>query len=104
MASQKYFDTITPFPSDLPTIDFKEIPISGLMSGDPKAAKDLLEACKDLGFFLLELSGKEFGEQIVKEVDAVFDHCKENFNQSDEIKKAFPIVVGKNPLGCVISI
>lgn len=69
------------------------------MSGDPKVAGDLFEACKDLGFFLLDLSGGALGEEIIAEVDAMFDLSTANFNQSEEIKQAFPIVVGKNPLG-----
>lgn len=99
MASQKQFEAIPPFPDDLPTIDFKSIPLSGLMSGDPKAARDLFEASKVLGFFLLDLNGDALGEEIIAEIDTMFDLSKANFNQPEEVKAGFPIVPGKNPLG-----
>lgn len=69
MASEKLFENIPPFPDDIPTAPIASISLSALRSGDESTARNLLEACQKLGFFLLDLRGDALGETLVTEID-----------------------------------
>lgn len=72
MASQKLFQAIPAFPDDVPTAPMSTISLAKLNSGDEAAARDLLTACQELGFFLLDLNGDALGNELVDTIDQLF--------------------------------
>lgn len=72
MASTELFEAIPPFPGDIPTASMSTISLAGLKSGDEAAAKNLLAACQELGFFLLDLSEDNLGKELIEDIDQLF--------------------------------
>ena len=73
MVSQKLFDSLPPFPKDILTADVPKFSLAKLSSGDSTYARKLFETCRTTGFFLLEMGGEETGDNMIKEIDAMFD-------------------------------
>ena len=69
MASEKLFENIPSFPDDIPIAPISSISLSELRTGDQATARRLLEACQELGFFLLDLRGDALGDRLVAEID-----------------------------------
>ncbi|KAI1414510.1 Clavaminate synthase-like protein [Hypoxylon sp. FL1857] len=80
MASEELFKDIPPFPEDVPTASMSTISLKSLRSGEQGAAKDVLEACQELGFFLLDLRGDDAGKTLTQEIDHLFGLCKDLMN------------------------
>lgn len=99
MASAKKFESIPPFPEDLPTIEIPAVPLGGLLSGDPAVATNIFNACKDIGFFLVDLSNDETGQKITSEVDQIFDLAKDTMTSSEQVKKDYHAVPGQGIVG-----
>ncbi|KAK7701640.1 hypothetical protein SLS64_010088 [Diaporthe eres] len=72
MASQKLFQAIPAFPDDIHTASMSTISLEKLNSGDEAAARDLLAACQELGFFLLDLNGDTLGNELIDIIDQLF--------------------------------
>ena len=89
MASQKLFDSLPPFPEDIPTADVRKFSLAKLSSGDPTYARKLFETCRTTGFFLLEMGGEETGDSLIKEVDAMFDITKDIFDLDTKEKSKY---------------
>ena len=73
MVSQKFFDSLPPFPKDIPTADVPKFSLAKLSSGDSTYARKLFETCRTTGFFLLEMGGDESGDDMIKDIDAMFN-------------------------------
>jgi isopenicillin N synthase-like dioxygenase len=89
MASAKLFETIPAFPDDVPTAPMHTISLAELSAGNKSVANDVLAACQELGFFLLDLRGDQLGESVIKEVDELFEAGKDIMNLPDEVKDNF---------------
>lgn len=61
MASEKSFKAAPPFPDDVPVIPMNTISLAALHSEDEAIAINVLAACRELGFFLLDLRGDALG-------------------------------------------
>lgn len=72
MASQKLFQAIPAFPDDIPTASMSTISLAELNSGNEAAARSLLTACQELGFFLLDLNGDALGTDLIDIIDQLF--------------------------------
>ena len=66
---QTAHDSYPPFPTDIRTAPLVSISLSKLQHGDEAESAAFYTACKDLGFFYLELSGTEVGEAIIAEAE-----------------------------------
>lgn len=66
-------DLYPPFPDspEFPTIDLETISLAKLQNGDPSELDRVFEACKNWGFFYLELPGCEQGETIANGADDI---------------------------------
>jgi isopenicillin N synthase-like dioxygenase len=102
MASQALFDAALPFPTDVATAQMRTVPLSQLSAGDVEAARTVLISCQDMGFFFLDLSGDELGEQMVEDVDRLFVAGKEIMYLPDHIKKEYAVNPPKSFLGYVL--
>ena len=73
MVSQEMFTRLPPFPEDVSIADVPKFSLSGLSSGGSTYARKMFETCRTTGFFLLDMGGEETGDNIIKEIDAIFD-------------------------------
>lgn len=89
MASQKLFQAIPPFPDDIPTASLGTISLARLMSGDEAAARSVLTACQDLGFFLLDLNDDTMGKELIEEIDQLFLVGKELMDLPVAVKEQY---------------
>ena len=80
MVSQKLFDSLPPFPKDVPTADVPKFSLAKLSTADSTYARKLFETCRTTGFFLLEMGGDETGDEMIKEIDAMFDITNDVFD------------------------
>src|SRR5579871_1760348 len=67
------FTNIPPFPTDVPTAPLVRLSLSRLRSYDKEESERLFTACKELGFFYLDLSSDDAGEQVLSEADQLFN-------------------------------
>ena len=65
------FPHLTPFPDDVPTAPLLRLSLSKLRN-DPAESDRLFSASKDLGFFYLDLTGDDGGEELLDEADKFF--------------------------------
>ncbi|OKL64267.1 hypothetical protein UA08_00933 [Talaromyces atroroseus] len=87
MASKTLFEATPPFPDDLqPVAEIATISLAKLVADDASEAQTMLDACRHLGFFLLDLSRDTVGEEMIKEVDQVFEMVRETMDLSTEEK------------------
>ncbi|KAH8692773.1 hypothetical protein BGW36DRAFT_418938 [Talaromyces proteolyticus] len=90
MASTEYFASQAVFPDDLqPIAQMATISLARLVAGSTAEADVVLHACRKLGFFLLDLTGNSIGEQMIAEVDAMFDVVRQTMELSMAEKKKF---------------
>ena len=96
MVSQKLFDALPSFP-DVLTADVPKFSLSRLSSGDSAYAHKVFETCCTTGFFLLEM-----GDDMVKEIDAMFDISNNVFDLEIEEKIRYAQNASKGKFtGCV---
>ena len=83
------FNTKPPFPNDVPIAKLKRISLAQLRTHDKVESEALFDACKQDGFFLLDLRGDEKGEKILTEAGSLFDVGKILFDLPYEVKMEF---------------
>ncbi|OTA94408.1 hypothetical protein M434DRAFT_383858 [Hypoxylon sp. CO27-5] len=99
MASEELFEDVPPFPDNIPTASMSIIPLESLRSGENATAKDVLGACQELGFFLLDLRGDDTGKALVQEIDHLFGLCKDLMNVPAEVKMKYQHDIPRTFLG-----
>ena len=88
MPTQKYFDKYPSFPSDVPTAQLPRLSFSKLLDDDTNESDALFNACRSMGFFLLDFEGCSEGEGFLKRAGAMFDLNEEvNAMEVDELMK-----------------
>lgn len=70
-----------------------------LRSGEKATNGDVFEACRTLGFFLLDLHGDEAGKELMRDIDHLFGLCKDLMNLPDDIKEKYQHDIPKSFLG-----
>lgn len=88
-----------PFPNDVPTAPLLRISLNKLMNNDPDESSHLFTACKDLGFFYLDLSGTPQGQSILEDADKLFDVGKELYDLPLEEKQRYNVSVQTSFMG-----
>ena len=66
----KVFNDLPPFPDDVPTAPLLRLSYSKLLNRDTAEIERFVQACEDLGFFYLDLSGP--GDAILDDADKLF--------------------------------
>lgn len=89
MASQKSFQAIPAFPDDIPTASMSTISLAKLNSGDEAAARSLLTACQELGFFLLDLNDDALGNELIDIIDQLFVAGKDIMDLPQDEKEQY---------------
>ena len=101
MASQRFFSTLPPFP-DVPTADIPRYSLSRLSSGDPTYAHEVFKTCCTTGFFLLDMSGEETGDDAIREIDEIVNISMKVFDLDIEEKRKYAQDDAKGKFtGCV---
>ncbi len=78
--------------------------MSRISSDDAGYAHEVFETCRTTGFFLLELGGEEIGDNLIKEIDAMFDISNDVFDLEVEEKIEYAEDYSRGKLtGCVTS-
>ncbi|PYH99981.1 oxidoreductase [Aspergillus ellipticus CBS 707.79] len=73
MPTSKYFDQCPPFPSDVPRADIPTLSFRALQNNSAVESEKLFNACQEFGFFLLNLTDSEAGEQLLQNAGAMID-------------------------------
>ena len=89
MASASRFSQAPPFPDDVPTANMLKISLAKLHAGDQAEAERMFDACRSLGFFLLDLSGDSRGEKLVRDIDRLLDIATDVMQLGMEKKMKF---------------
>jgi isopenicillin N synthase-like dioxygenase len=77
------------FPEDIKTAPLVSVSFKDLEDSDANASTALFKACKELGFFYLDLFGSELGETIIKEAEKLNTLQKEFFELPNEVKDVY---------------
>jgi hypothetical protein len=80
---------LPPFPDDIKTAPLVSVPFKDLENNDSNASATLFKACKELGFFYLDLFGSELGEKIIKEAEKLNTLQQEFFELPNEVKDIY---------------
>jgi isopenicillin N synthase-like dioxygenase len=81
--------TLPPFPMDIPTAPLVSISLSKLENHNLEESTSFYKACRDLGFFYLDLNGSSLGESIVTEAEELNVVQKEFFNLPNDVKDLY---------------
>lgn len=77
------------FSNDIKTAPLVSVKFEDLEKGDRDASAALFKACKELGFFYLDLLGSELGEKIVAEAERLNKVQQEFFRLPSEVKDVY---------------
>lgn len=102
MASAKVFQAFPAFPDGIPTAPISTISLARLSSGDKAAARSLLAACQELGFFLLDLSEDKSGKELTELIDQLFSLGKEIMDLPVAVKEKYLHDAPRSFLGYVL--
>lgn len=99
-ASEFTPEAYPPFPvdGDFPTIDLETISLQKIQSGDESEQTRMFEACKDWGFFYLELPGATEGDTIAEKANDVARVAEQIFQLPVEEKLKYSLT-GKDLFG-----
>lgn len=95
MPTAKYFSRYPAFPQHVPVMDLPRISLAKLANDDGESAQ-LFRACKETGFFLLDLRDTDEGETMLNDAEAKYDLSEKVFDidQAELTKHAFTIPGG----------
>ena len=82
MPTEELLKTVPHFPENVPTARLSRISLTKIISGDLLESEVLFQACKNDGFFLLDLYGSQ-GENLLKQVDKLFEMNKDMFDEGE---------------------
>ncbi|KAL7425264.1 hypothetical protein Q5752_000952 [Cryptotrichosporon argae] len=78
-----------PFPAGARTAPLVSVSLAALEAGDAAASAAFFAACKELGFFYLDLLGSELGEAIVRESEELHALQQEFFRLPFDVKNQY---------------
>ena len=82
--------SLPPFPEDdVKTAPLVSVSLAKLEANDKDASDAFFKACKDLGFFYLDMVGSTLGECIVREAEELNKVQKEFFKLPNEVKDVY---------------
>jgi isopenicillin N synthase-like dioxygenase len=79
MPTAEYFAQCPPFPEDTDVVDLPRISLGSLRSDATEGGK-LLTACREWGFFLLQLDSCDNGDALLKDAETMFNLTEELFS------------------------
>ncbi len=82
-------NTLPPFPGDIRTAPLVSISLAKLENGDEAESKAFYEACKNLGFFYLDMMDSNLGVTMVEEAEKLHEIQQEVFRLPKEEKDRY---------------
>lgn len=91
MPTTDYFNRFPPFPNDIPIARLPRVSFGKLLADDAAESEQLFRACRENGFFLVDLRGSGEGETMLKDAETAFDLSEKIFeiDQQELAKDAF---------------
>jgi isopenicillin N synthase-like dioxygenase len=89
MASVSHFKEYPAFPNNIRSASMTKISLKKLRENNKSTCQDMFQACRTLGFFLLDLSGDQQGEEFVSVIDAVLRLTKDVMALDQEEKMRY---------------
>ncbi|RAK93869.1 oxidoreductase [Aspergillus costaricaensis CBS 115574] len=83
--------SLPPFPSSVPTAPLLRLSLSKLQAHDVTETHNLLQACKDIGFFYLDLRDTEEGTNLLNHADKLFPIGERLFDLPLDEKKKYDL-------------
>jgi isopenicillin N synthase-like dioxygenase len=80
---------LPPFPNNVKTAPLVSVKFEVLQKGDREASATVFNACKELGFFYLDLFGSELGENIVAEAEKLNKFQQQFFDLPNAVKDVY---------------
>lgn len=77
---------LPPFPTDIPTAKVNNISHAALCQGDSAALLALLNSARTTGFFRLDLTDTEHGQQFLDSSEKMFDLAAKVFDLPVDVK------------------
>jgi len=99
MVSTDLFSSYPPFPHNVPTASVAKISFAKLAAGDGTEALRMFDACRSLGFFLMDLQDEPSAERFLRAIDSTFEVAKQVFDLSSEEKAKYSLVPPVKLLG-----
>jgi hypothetical protein len=96
-APQQAYSDAPAFPDNVPTAPLLRLSLAKLLDRNPAEVKRFINACEDLGFFYLDLSGP--GDPILADADQLFKVGEELFELPLEEKKQYDFSEKKSYFG-----
>ncbi|GKZ24016.1 hypothetical protein AbraIFM66951_010514 [Aspergillus brasiliensis] len=82
---------LPPFPSNIPTAPLLRLSLSKLQARDTTETHNLLQACKDIGFFYLDLQDTNEGTNLLHNADKLFPIGERLFDLPLDEKKKYDL-------------
>ncbi|KAF1934441.1 Clavaminate synthase-like protein [Didymella exigua CBS 183.55] len=79
------WDKLPAFPSDIETIEFDTISLKALQAREGATIRKIIDSCKTVGFFRIDLSDTKDGMQMLAAANEMFKLSQETFSLPDEI-------------------
>lgn len=92
-------NNLPPFPSDVPTAPLLRLSLSKLQAHDITETHNLLQACKDIGFFYLDLRDSNEGTNLLNNADKLFPVGERLFDLPLDEKKKYDLASQKSYYG-----
>lgn len=80
---------LPPFPDSIKTAPLVSVSFESLEKGDGEASATFFKACKELGFFYLDLVGSELGENIIAEAEKLNRVQQDFFKLPNGVKDVY---------------
>ncbi|KAJ5377288.1 uncharacterized protein N7496_004697 [Penicillium cataractarum] len=84
MPTSRYFDPCPPFPKDVPVLEIPQISFQQLQNGNHETTVSMFEACREYGFFLLDLIHSDEGATLLQDAEKMFELTTETFALGSE--------------------
>lgn len=99
MASESEFACVPPWPSDIPTLELPRVSLYRLRARDTDEEAHVFQSCRQLGFFLLDLSDDDVGTDLMAHIAKVLHLTRAFYAQADDAKLAYAVDPPERLLG-----
>lgn len=91
MPTASHFNRYPPFPENVPVAHLPRVSLAKLVANDDAESAQLFRACRETGFFLVDLRGSGEGETMLKDAELAFDWSEKIYqiDQEELMRHAF---------------
>jgi hypothetical protein len=101
MPTEKLFSQCPEFPSTVPVADLPILLLDKLCEDDEDETKKLFDACREYGFFLLDLRSSKAGETLLHDAERMFELTTTTLNLNQSVLDKYAYNPPKDLLGYV---